>query len=340
MHYDGYRYKDIISRTAPPGTARSFTTPRCSTSRIPTAVACLPRFVSWAHPSAKSVSGHRVGQGRGAPQGLHFRGEHRACGNGDLPADHPVVRCDARRRYLAEVLLSLAECICDVLTPVGAINTESLHAVHRRHRPKGEKWGVVHCFLGLTMGFLHWQRLHIGFWQPECCRNPMLELAQLIEAELSISVPLDKRDLEDMEQRLQAAVEAKEARLHPSWKARRAQRKAERLRYAAQSAASSTYQGGQLAAGRSAVWRVDIDVCGTEDGGVGLDPPETKGEWHAPGMFPAGPQQGDFEVEVEGGYAGGLQLPLRAVAPDRCSTSNRAPDRFSLIRSLRVPFFL
>ena len=108
-----------------------------------------------------------------------------------------------------------------------------------------------------------------------------------------------------MEQRLQAAVEAKGARLHPSWKARRAQRKAERLRYAAQSAASSTYQGGQLAAGRCAMWRVEIDVCRTEDGGVGLDPTETKGEWVASDMSPAGPQPGDFEVGVEGDYAGG-----------------------------------
>ena len=43
VHYDGYRYKGIIGRTALPGTARSFTTPRCRTSRISTAVACSPR---------------------------------------------------------------------------------------------------------------------------------------------------------------------------------------------------------------------------------------------------------------------------------------------------------
>ena len=93
---------------------------------------------------------------------LHFRGEHKACSHVDLPADHPAVRCEAQRRYLAEVLHSLSECMGDILTPFGAMDmngTESLHAVLRRYRPKGEKWGAVQCFLGETLGSLHWQRL-------------------------------------------------------------------------------------------------------------------------------------------------------------------------------------
>ena len=310
VNYDGYRYKDIIGRRAaaryykiihdaemqyiPELHSNGILAPDCLVG-TPEREERRHRAIEWAKREVFHMA-------------LHFRGEHHKCGHGDLPANHPAVRCNAQRRYLAEVLHSLVECIGDVLTPFGAIDinsTESLHAVLRRYRPKGEKWGAVQCFLGETMGFLHWQRLHLGFWQPGCRRNPMFELAKLIEAELNISVPLDKRDVEDMEQRLQAAVEAKEARLHPSWKTRRAQRKAERLGYAAQSAASSTYQGGQLAAGRSAVGQLEIDFYGMEDGGVGLDPTETKGEQHASDMSPAGPQPGDFEVEVEGDYAGG-----------------------------------
>jgi hypothetical protein len=83
----------------------------------------------------------------------------------------------------------------EVLTPFGATDinsTESLHAVLGRYRPKGDKWGAVQCFLGETMGLLHWQRLQLAFWQPTENRNPKVELAQLIAVELSIRVPFDR----------------------------------------------------------------------------------------------------------------------------------------------------
>jgi len=239
---------------------------------------------------------------------LHFRGEHKACSHVDLPADHPAVRCEAQRRYLAEVLHSLSECMGDILTPFGAMDmngTESLHAVLRRYRPKGEKWGAVQCFLGETLGFLHWQRLQLAFWQPGRPRNPKVELARLMETELGIKVPLSIHDVAVMEASVEAAVIAKESRLHPSWKTRRAQRKAERLGYASRSAAESTYQGGQVGASPSAVEQAEIDFYGTADGGVGLDPAETKGEQYASDMSGAGPRPVDFEVEREGDYAGG-----------------------------------
>ena len=71
---------------------------------------------------------------------LHFTGKHLGCRHGDLLDDHPEVRCVALQQYLAEVLHSLSECICDVLTLFGAMDinsTESLHAVLRKYRPKG-----------------------------------------------------------------------------------------------------------------------------------------------------------------------------------------------------------
>ena len=113
----------------------------------------------------------------------------------EFPADHPAVHCEAQQRHLAEVLHSLAECMGEVLTPFGATDinsTESLHAVLGRYRPKGDKWGAVQCFLGETMGLLHWQRLQLAFWQPAENRNPKIELAQLIAVELSIRVPFDR----------------------------------------------------------------------------------------------------------------------------------------------------
>ena len=234
---------------------------------------------------------------------LHFQGKHDACGHGDLPADHPAVHCKAQQRYLAEVLNSLAECIGDIITPFGAMDinsTESLHAVLRRYRPKGEKWGAVQCFLGETMGLLHWQRLQLAFWQPGRARNPKVEFADLVRAELGIAVPLKARDIEDQEADLEKAVKAKDLRLHPTWKTRRARYRAEKLGYASRSAAESTYQGGQLVgapAAPTALEQAEIDYLGSADGGVGLDPLETKGEQHASDMSPVVHHPVNYEVD-------------------------------------------
>ena len=268
---------------------------------------------------------------------LHFRGDHEGCPHGDLPSDHPAVRCEAQQQYLAEMLHSLADCMGEVLTPFGAMDinsTESLHAVLRRYRPKGEKWGAAQCFLGETMGILHWQRMQLAFWQPDRSHNPKAELARLIEAEIGIYVPLELIDIEEMEKDLDKAVAAKEARLHPSWKTRRARYRAEKLGYAARSAASSTYQGRQLggaAAAPTAAEQAEMDFLGSEDGGAGLDPLQTKDEQHAADMSTADPQPVEFEVEgedEEGQGGGGARQS--SVAPARRSMSNRPPVAISL----------
>ena len=77
-------------------------------------------------------------------------------------------------------------------------------------------------------------------------------------------------------------MKAKEARLHPSWKSRRAEYRAEELRYAARSAAASTYQGQHLGGGAGAVLtpeeQADVEYLGSVCGGGRPRPPETKGE--------------------------------------------------------------
>jgi hypothetical protein len=130
-----------------------------------------------------------------------------------------------------------------------------------------------------------------------------------------------KAGIEALEKTLQAAVQAKEDRLHPAWDTCRAQRKAEKLGYAARSAAQSSYQGSQLGASsssnstmRSAEEEAEFAFYGTEDGGVGLDPCTTKGEQHASDMSTEGPQVEDFAVETEDGYVFGGRGPFSAVA--------------------------
>ena len=61
----------------------------------------------------------------------------------------------------------------------------------RRYRAKGLKWGAVQCFLGETMGFLHWQRLQLAFWGK--ARNPWLEFAEIVNYEFGLSVSISLR---------------------------------------------------------------------------------------------------------------------------------------------------
>jgi hypothetical protein len=73
-----------------------------------------------------------------------------------------------------------------------------------------------------------------------------------------------------------------------------------------------------------------MDFLGSEDGGAGLDPLQTKDEQHAADMSTADPQPEEFEVEGEdeGGQGGGARQS--SVAPARRSMSNRPPVAISL----------
>ena len=74
-----------------------------------------------------------------------------------------------------------------------------------------------------------------------------------------------------------------------------------------------------------------MDFLGSEDGGAGLDPLQTKDEQHAADMSTADPQPEEFEVEGEdeGGQGGG-GARQSSVAPARRSMSNRPPVAISL----------
>ena len=315
VNIDGYRYKDAIGRKAaarfykivhdaevqyiPELHNNEILTPECLVG-TPEREARRLGAIEWAKTEVLHMA-------------LHFKGDHEGCSHGVLPDDHPAVRCKAQQAYLAQVLTSLAECMGDVLTPFGAMDinsTESLHAVLRKYRPKGEKWGAVQCFLGETLGLLHWQRLQLAFWQPGVPRNPKVELAELIQTELGIRVPFHQADIEELEKDVEVALNAKEKRLLPSYKTRRAQYKAVKLGYASRSAATSSYQGGQIggaAAAPNAQVQAEIDYLGAQDLGGVLDPTETKGEQHASAMSTADAQAEEFGVDgdEEEGMGGG-----------------------------------
>ena len=176
----------------------------------------------------------------------HFCGDHSLCGNhGDLPEDHPAVQCEAQREYLIEVLEGLIISLPEILTPFGAIHinsTESCHAVLRKYRQKGVKWGAVRCVLGENFGFLHWQRLMLAFWGVET--NPWTDFADLIRDHLGVTVQIPAEKLAEWEAQLSTAVECKEQRLNPAFVKKRADYRAKIAGYAAVSTTASAYQSG------------------------------------------------------------------------------------------------
>ena len=96
---------------------------------------------------------------------LHIRGEHGRCQHGPLPGDHPYCHCAAQISHLSDVVQGIINSMPEILTPFGLVDinsTESLHAVLRRYRMKGLKWGAAQCWLGETCGFLHWQQLQLA----------------------------------------------------------------------------------------------------------------------------------------------------------------------------------
>ena len=130
----------------------------------------------------------------------HFCGDHVSCDHGDLGPDHPALRCEAQRIYLGTVLEGLRESMSEVLTPFGRLDINSLescHAILRRFRAKGLKWGAVQCFLGETLGFMEWQQLQLAFWGERI--NWRRDLAALFDEHLGIKVTYSEEELSTME---------------------------------------------------------------------------------------------------------------------------------------------
>ena len=258
--------------------------------------------------------------------GHHFRGNHDLCRHvhvtlsskpnpnpspnpnpnprhAPLPEGHPELRCAAQIEYLGEVLKGLANCMGEILSPFGALDinpTESCHAVLRRYRAKGLKWGAVKCFLGETMGFLHWQRLQLAFWGK--ARNPWLEFAEIVNYEFGLSVSISPREIEAMDAKLEKSVQEKEARSNPAWTSRRAAYRAHIGGYVAQAAGSSYQSGGSMAAvaadAAAAAPSALEEYLGVSDEGAGLDTDTAECEQRARDM--TDPDAQDEESECEG----------------------------------------
>ena len=140
------------------------------------------------------------------------------------------------------------------------------------------------CFLGETLGFLHWQRLQLGFCGTK--RNPMAEFSDLVNAELGLGVVFSASELAEMDEKLEASITAKEARSAPEFRSQRAAYRARQGGYAAASVASSSYQsGGSLAAvAADGAAAAEAAYLGCSKRGAGLDPDKVDAEQRASAM--------------------------------------------------------
>jgi hypothetical protein len=218
-------------------------------------------------------------QGQILAMSKHFVGDHSMCTHEALPPHHPTLKCKDQITYMNGLLKSLAGCMGEILSPFGALDinsTESCHAVLRLYREKGRQWSFVPCFLGEVFGFLHWQRLELAFWGT--IRNPVLEFAAKVMAELGVEMPILESEVKEMDDRLERAVNEKEARSDPEFKNRRRIYRAKKGNYAATSSSSSSYQsGGSLGAFvADSEASVEIDFLGA--GAVELELPEDESE--------------------------------------------------------------
>jgi hypothetical protein len=179
----------------------------------------------------------------------HMTGDHsKGCVHGALDEGHAALKCDSQKEYLWKVLQGLSKCSAEVLTPVGRVDinaAESLNHIIALYRPKGRKWGSVGCFLAETLGLLHWQRLQLGFWGRP--RNPMSDLADLIEKQLGLTIPFSKADIAAMEKYLESSLERKEARSSVEYAAATKSYRARKAGYAPGVTASSS--GGYVSGG-------------------------------------------------------------------------------------------
>ena len=180
----------------------------------------------------------------------HFVGDHSMCTHEKLPPGHPTLRCKDQITYMNGLLKNLSDCMNEILSPFGALDinsTESCHAILRLYREKGKQWGFVPCFLGEVFGFLHWQRLELSFWGT--LRNPILEFSAKVKTEIGVHIPIFDSEVKEMNDRLERAIKAKEARSDPTFNARRKAWRAKKANYSSSSASSSSYQsGGSLGA--------------------------------------------------------------------------------------------
>jgi hypothetical protein len=192
----------------------------------------------------------------------HLCGDHDHCKHGDLPEVYPAVRCVAQQKRVAEVVLGLQGCLPDVLSPMGLLDinaVESQHAVLRKHREKGVRWGAAQCFLAECLGFLEWQQLMMAFWG--YFREPRSELAKMVLEHLGVDIELTEVEIAGFAKDLKGRLTGKELRSSEhAQKVRAVWRKRSLLSQADQRAAA-TYKGGGSAAA------VDADL----EAAVGVD---------------------------------------------------------------------
>lgn len=143
----------------------------------------------------------------------HINGEHKRCTHAPLPADHPNCHCKAQIAHLADVVQGIINSLGEILTPFGLVDinaTESLHAVLRKYRTKGLKWGAAQCWPGETCGFLHWQQLQLAYWGHE--HEPLVDLAAELKYQLGVDLAFTAKELAGMKKDLEVRVAGKERR--------------------------------------------------------------------------------------------------------------------------------